>query len=308
MKVILTGSTGMVGAAIARYLSTKGVTILTAGRTSNCDLAFDPLVAAVRRLPWPTCDAIIHIAAANEIACRDDPANALLTNVFGTQVVLEECVLAKIPSLIYVSTFHVYGSARGLINEQVKPSPIDNYGLTHLFSEQCVENYSKTHNLFTTVLRPSNLFGIPENIDEFNRWTLIPYAFCKEAFTSGKIVLKTPGTQFRNFVHLDHLGSAIYNAIESKHSFRLLNIAGSDTLSVRQFAELVAERALLTLGRVIEILAPEDVSVKQLEPLLFVSESIPIVGDEATSIERFVDEMLLLCRHRFKILDSHAST
>ncbi len=298
MKVILTGSSGMVGTAVSQYLGERGVAVLAAGRNASSDLFFDPLATGRRELSWPPCDAVIHVAAANEIDCRENPADALLINVLGTQIALEECVRKGISKFIYVSTFHVYGAATGLVDENTPPRPIDNYGLTHLFAEQCVELYARKHGLSTTVLRPSNLFGLPRKIDQFNRWTLIPYAFCKEAVATGKVVLKTPGTQLRNFVHLDHLCNAIFNAAGSKLPSQLLNIAGQDTPSVRQFADLVAQRALVILGRTIEVLAPVDTAESQVDPLLFRSAKIPLGGNEATSLVRFIDELLVLCNQR----------
>lgn len=293
MKVLMTGATGLVGASVKHYLENHGVAVITAGRAPESEVFFDPHSEARSRAEsWPRCDATIHIAAANEIGCRENPSGALITNVLGAQLALEQSHIAGIPSFVYVSTFHVYGNATGAINEDLRPEPIDAYGLTHLFAEETVAAFSRQHGTQTTTLRPSNLFGMPPSIHDFHRWSLVPYGFCRDAVETGEIVLRTPGLQQRNFVHLDVLSESILQSARQGSSGTPINLAGADTLTIKHFAQLVCQRAKVVLGLDVELIAPSTPTSTNPPALIFGSTLRSVSADPALALTTFIDQLL----------------
>lgn len=291
MKLIITGASGFVGSAVSSYLLSKSHQLITAGRSKNDEIFFDPTNECSSKKPsWPMCDAFIHIASANELICSSDPRSATTVNVFGTQQALQHCVTSGIEKFVYISTFHVYGRDIGKIDEDSITEPTNYYGLTHLFAEQLVKSYAKTYKLNALILRPSNLFGIPKDICNFNRWSLIPFDFCKHAVMKRKIILKTTGDQSRNFVHVDLLAKAIEKYLTENQRFDIKNIAGTDTLSVRDFANLVSMRASYILGLKVRVLAPKSAAADQ--KLVYFSKFNDTDCNQQYSIATFVDSLL----------------
>jgi len=299
MKVLVTGSTGLVGNSVKHYLENHGVKVIQAGRTLNESIFFDPHCESRSRAEtWPACDATIHIAAANEIECRENPSRALVTNVFGTQLALEKSAAAGTPSFVYVSTFHVYGNATGIIDEGLQPEPTDAYGLTHLFAEQVVAAFSRKQSTQTTVLRPSNLFGMPTSIGNFQRWSLVPYGFCRDAVNAKEITLLTPGLQQRNFVHMAVLAGEILNSARQASTERVLNVAGADTLSIKQFADLVSRRAKVVLGVDVQIIAPSTANAPPT--MTFCSKFQVASANPAVALTAFVDQLLIALQDKLQ--------
>lgn len=143
MRVLLTGSSGRVGAAIGALLSAShsvvGLDHLPGHFTTNVgDLAnrdlLDELVAGA--------DAVIHTASlhAPHVGRASDEAFAR-TNVLGTQQLLDACLVHRVPRLVYTSTTSLYGHAlvpvdrAVFVTEDLAPRPRDIYDETKIAAE-----------------------------------------------------------------------------------------------------------------------------------------------------------------------------
>ncbi|MGH8817702.1 MAG: NAD-dependent epimerase/dehydratase family protein, partial [Achromobacter pestifer] len=190
-RVLVTGANGYAGGAIAACLRARGMQVITAGRSGVNDLKLDlsdPRRVADLILP-AGIDACVHAAAMHEVGCRADPQAANVVNVAGTRALLQACERAGVRRLAYVSTFHVYGSPAGLLDESTPPVPANDYGLTHLQAEQLFEWAARATGASVDILRPANLYGAPASWNGFDRWTLAPFDFCRQAVANGQIVL-----------------------------------------------------------------------------------------------------------------------
>ena len=95
-----------------------------------------------------------------------------------------------IEKIIYFSTAHVYGSFENRISEITPPNPLSSYSITHYFTEQLIRSITNDESTKCLIIRPNAVFGIPPNLNSFNRWGLIPYSFPLEGVTKNKITLK----------------------------------------------------------------------------------------------------------------------
>ena len=107
------------------------------------------------------------------------------------------------------------------------------------------------------MIRPSNLFGMPKEMTAFARWTLAPFDFCRQAVTSGRIVLKTAGEQQRNFVHVEDVSRVIEQAIAARDIPALLHVPGPETVRIRDLASLVIQTMAREFEREVQLVAPE---------------------------------------------------
>lgn len=239
--VIISGANGYFGAIATQYFHTQGWRVLQATRQLNADIYFNldqPEAFAQQRIATEI-DVFIHAAAAHEIGCRHQPYRSVYQNVVGTKAALDFCVANQIPRFIYFSTFHVFGYPQGNIDENTQPFPKNDYGLSNLQAEEYVQMYNRENKINGTVLRPSNFFGIPINLEHFQRWSLTPLAFCQEAVTSHQIILKTPGFQQRNFISILDICIVIEKISLKQINLPLLHLYGNDTFSIRELAQLV---------------------------------------------------------------------
>lgn len=257
--VVISGANGYFGRIAQQYFAEQGWQVLKATRHADADVQFDldhPDTIAQAELSTPA-DLFIHAAAAHEVTCRREPYRSIYQNVAGTRAALDFCVANSIPKFICLSTFHVFGSPQGLIDEATPPLPGNDYGLTNLLAEDYVNLYTRQGKVLGMVLRPSNFFDIPANLEQCGRWTLTPLAFCREAVEQKKIVLRTPGHQQRNFISIRDLCGVIQAAAEKIDDYPLLHVAGPDTLSIRELAYCVKTAMSDRLNQDIELVLPD---------------------------------------------------
>lgn len=144
MRVLLTGSSGRVGTAIAELLSSfhsvVGLDRAPGPHTTHvgdvCDRGLlDDLLAGA--------DAVVHVASlhAPHVGRVTDSA-FLRTNVQGTAAMLEGCLRHRVRRFVYTSTTSLYGHAlvpvdRAVwVTEDLVPQPRDIYDTTKIAAEE----------------------------------------------------------------------------------------------------------------------------------------------------------------------------
>lgn len=108
------------------------------------------------------------------------------------------------------------------------------------------------------VLRPSIIYG--DLHPELPRWSITPGCFCREAVESGTITLRSNGRQFRNYVPMEFVGAAIRRLVEldaALSAYAVFNVAGPETLSIRELAQQAARAAERACGRAVAVRVEE---------------------------------------------------
>jgi len=131
----VTGTTGRVGAALARHFATTCEVIPLPRKTF--DLA-DPqaLAVALERLE---CDVFLNPAGITSLeACEDDPALAMRVNA-GAPAQIAAWAAERNVRVFHFSTDYVFGGETlGLRGEHEEPMPLNIYGLSKLAGEAAV--------------------------------------------------------------------------------------------------------------------------------------------------------------------------
>jgi len=266
--MIISGAKGYLGTLACDFFQTKGCKVYKASRTPGSDIKFDlsqPEQFSELKINVPI-DIFLHTAAANENKCREKPYESISQNVIGTKAALDFCVANDIKYFVYISTFHVFGNHNEEINEDVTPMSRDDYGLSHFQAEQYVKMYTELGYIKGIIIRPSNLFGVPDCLNNFKRWTLVPFAFCKDAVQSKCIVLNSPGLQERNFVSVHDVCEVIYHVIPNIEKYPLLHVPGPETMNIKELAIKVKLIMLNYYNTPIELKLPESNSFSLLSP------------------------------------------
>jgi dTDP-4-dehydrorhamnose reductase len=138
MKVLVTGSTGMLGSSMVSALQKKGYDVVTSNFLyAHMDITKENEVFTTVSLANP--DIILHLAAETDVdRCEREPSHAFRVNTDGTINVAEACKRMSIP-MLYVSTIGVFdGDKKEPYTEEDEPNPVNMYGLSKLRGELSV--------------------------------------------------------------------------------------------------------------------------------------------------------------------------
>lgn len=157
MKVLVTGSQGMLGQALIRSLSTREVAVEGAdirSKDNAVDISNDKDIMNLITRIKP--DIVIHAAAYTDVdGCEDNPEKAHLINGEGAKFVATACNNTN-SLLIYISTDFIFdGTKTTPYTEEDKPNPINVYGKSKLAGENFVKDILSTY----LIIRTSWLFG-----------------------------------------------------------------------------------------------------------------------------------------------------
>lgn len=122
-----------------------------------CDIK---MVASV----MPQVDIVVNFAAESHVdRSIIDPAPFILTNVVGTQVLLDAALAAKIKRFHHISTDEVFGaldlSSKERFNEETKYNPRSPYAASKAAADHLVRAYHITYNLPITISNCADNFG-----------------------------------------------------------------------------------------------------------------------------------------------------
>jgi nucleoside-diphosphate-sugar epimerase len=174
MRVLVTGSSGHLGEALARTLrdaghEAVGLDAIPSPFTSIVGSIVDR--ANVRRC-MRGVDAVLHAATLHKPHVATHSRQAFVdTNVTGTLNLLEEAMAAGVGAFVFTSTTSAFGAALTppagapavWVTEDVKPVPRNIYGTTKVAAEDLCELFHRDHGLACLILRTSRFF--PEEDD-----------------------------------------------------------------------------------------------------------------------------------------------
>lgn len=170
MKVLVTGTSGQIGSAIAEMLSLEHSIIgldLTPGKqtTHLGSLKDRNFIFSLTKGP----EAIIHTASLHAPHLGKFSSEEFIdTNIKGTLNLLEACLEHGIQRFIYTSTTSLYGQAMVSsekavwVTEDLSPKPRDLYDVTKIASEDLCRVMSANYGLRCISLRVSRFFPEPE--------------------------------------------------------------------------------------------------------------------------------------------------
>jgi len=259
VRVLVTGGAGFIGSHYVRTLLTGGfpgyagasVTVLDkltySGNRANLDSVRDnpgltfvegdicdtALVAGL----MPGHDAVVHFAAESHVDRSIlGAAPFVITNVLGTQTLLDAARSAGVGRFLHVSTDEVYGSIEeGSWTEDWPLAPRSPYSASKAGSDLLALAYYKTHGMDVVVTRCSNNYGpyqFPEKV--------IPL-FVTNLLDGKKVPLYGDGGNIRDWLHVHDHCAGIQLALEKGRSGEVYHIGGGTELTNRELTERLLE-------------------------------------------------------------------
>ena len=152
MRVLITGSAGLLGRELVAYAGTRHCVLpLTRKEADVCDSG-----SVERALDKAEPDVVVHCAAYTAVDdCELQPELAWKVNAEGTRNVARACRRRGVP-LLYLSTDYVFdGQKPEPYVETDRPNPLNVYGKTKLAGEEGVAELAERF----WIVRVSWLFG-----------------------------------------------------------------------------------------------------------------------------------------------------
>ncbi|GMA87575.1 hypothetical protein GCM10025868_28250 [Angustibacter aerolatus] len=144
-------------------------------------------------------DQVVHFAAESHVdRSIDGAADFVMTNVVGTQTLLDAALRHGVDRFVHVSTDEVYGSIdEGSWTEDRPLEPNSPYSASKASSDLIARAYHRTHGLPVLITRCSNNYGpyqFPEKV--------IPL-FVTNLMDGGTVPLYGDGLNVRDWLHVD---------------------------------------------------------------------------------------------------------
>jgi len=240
MRGVVTGGAGFLGSHVADFLAERGDDVLVADLDSNrrhscvrVDLGeITGLTAAFRGR-----DYVCHLGAIGDVyLAGDKPALAASTNVIGSANVCEAALAAGVPTVIYASTWEVYGAPTyEPIDEQHPCAPDHPYSITKLAGERMALAYAHLRDgLRVTSLRLGTAYGTrmrPNSVFSL---------FIAKAMKGEALTVQGTGQQGRQFTHVRDIAAAFALAIDGAPAHPVYNVVADRLVTIRELAQLVA--------------------------------------------------------------------
>ena len=248
--VLITGGLGNLGSWLTKHFVRLGykVTVLASRRRPilmnldyeflSCDIVDEKFCAEA--LGGRAFDVVIHAASVNDGFVPGYPEMALRVNAWGTRNILEALKDWPPRHFIYLSTFQVYGKYAGEITEQTPLETRNDYGLSHLFAEYYVKNYGFAHKLPYTIIRLTNSYGAPNDLDS-SKWYLVLNDLSRSSLRDKKIQLNSNGQASRDFIWMGDVCNVMERLAKREATLDIFNLSGEMSFRMVEIAEFVQQ-------------------------------------------------------------------
>ena len=254
-RVLITGTTGLVGDGICRYFLKNDWNVFGTSRRSI--ISQHPKFSAIKfelgskknidllneYLPF---QAVIHNAAKlpHSLLNDKDIDNYYLCNVTGTRYLLDWALKSNIKIFSYLSGTGVFNFQNDAINEErlLYPKP-NHYHISKAMGEILCGAYNEM-GLRTVILRISAPYGYVSN------QSVIP-KFIKLAKQDKNIELLGSGSRSQVFTFVEDIGYACRLAMENSSVNGIYNIAGNESITMIELAKIVIDAILNTKSKIV---------------------------------------------------------
>ena len=260
MRILVTGGAGFIGSHLCERLVNQGhfVTAIdnfSTGRASNLSNLKDSnhftliegsiLETAELKPLIDGADYVFHLAAAVGVFnIVNNPLDSLLTNIRGTENVLEAALATNTPVFL-TSSSEVYGKnisdSLKESDDRILGSPVTlrwSYSEAKAIDESLAYAYFVEKQLETRIVRFFNTVG-PRQLGAYG---MVVPRFVKAAIANEPITIYGDGTQTRCFAHVyDAIDAVLALAFAENTIGKVINIGNDFEISINGLAKKIID-------------------------------------------------------------------
>ncbi|MED5018433.1 SDR family oxidoreductase [Paenibacillus chibensis] len=291
MKILIIGSTGMLGNVLVEEALSRGHEVVGASR-SNADilLDFNDINSLVHAVHSASPEMIINAGALVSLdECERDPAKAYIINA-RPAAVLARLAAERNIYFVQISTDHYYSGDHKILHDEASPVRLLN---EYARTKYAGEIYALTHS--RSLIVRTNIVGFKNRRDSLT--------FIEWVIDSLKSERKM--TLFYDFytssMTARQLSKVLLDTIETREVYGTINIASREASSKKRFIECFAQRFGYRL------MDPECASVHSLSNIrradslgLDVSKVERIVGYSMPNLDEVIDQLYAEYQEEFR--------
>jgi len=257
MKVLVTGSSGYLASHLVDSLEDDSHEVIlfdktpsTFKRDSQKEIignifSLDDINHAIEG-----CDYVYHFAGQADIGnSAEDPSNTIMTNIIGTQNLLEASRNNSIKRFIFASTLYVYSELGSF------------YRVSKQACEKLVEEYEREFGLDFTILRFGSIYGPRAN--EFNSIS----SMLLQAIRERKITRRGDGNELREYIHVKDAAKLSISALGKEYINQNVIITGNQKIKIKDLLLMIKEIFLNEVE--IEYIEEKDLAHYEITPFSY---------------------------------------
>lgn len=241
MKILITGSNGLLGQNIVKQLLNKNITFLATSKGENrisnlpsssykkLDITNKKEVISIFESYSPT--VVINTAAMTNVdACESEKEACWDMNVNAVQYLVDSCIKHN-SHLIHLSTDFVFDGENGPYKESDTPNPLSYYGQSKFEAEKIIQNSTLEK---WAIARTIIVYGV---VEKMSRSNVVLWA--KSALEKGEPI-NVVDDQFRSPTHGSDLAKGCL-LIAEKEANGIFHLSGKEVMSILELVEKVAD-------------------------------------------------------------------
>jgi nucleoside-diphosphate-sugar epimerase len=228
-RVVVIGSTGVIGKALLHCLRTADVSVLGLG-SRDLDLATAGASDALSKMLHEN-DAVVMLSALTPDKGRD--LATFMKNLAMAQAVCDALRARPVSHVVYTSSDAVYPMTNGLVNEETAAQPPDLYGTMHYAREMMFRDAAGSTPL--AILRCTLVLSANDTHNSYG-----PNRFRRLAQEKGEITLGGEGEENRDHIADTDVAEVVRRVLVHR-SRGVINLATGRSSTFREVAELVAD-------------------------------------------------------------------
>ena len=296
MKVLITGTAGFIGAAVAEQLLARGdevigvdnvndyydvqlkqdrlTRLLQYDKFTDVRLSLEDAPALEQLFKREQPQRVINLAAQAGVRYSlQNPGAYIQSNVSGFMNILENCRNTGLEHLVYASSSSVYGANTSMpfsVHNNVD-HPVSLYAATKKANELMAHTYSHLFNVPTTGLRFFTVYG------PWGRPDMSPFIFARKILAGEALDVFNYGQHRRDFTYIDDIVEGVIRTLDtvatpnaqwsgehpdpatSLAPYRLYNIGSNNPIELLRYIELLEEALGKTVEKNLLPLQPGDV-------------------------------------------------
>ena len=247
MSVLVAGGTGLVGSAIVRELTARGVDVISVNskvvdlldRKATFDFVAD-------HKPQTIIDAAARVGGIG--ANNTYPVDFLSKNLQIQTNLMDAAHAVKTPEFLFLGSSCIYprDCAQPIKEEYLLTGPLEltnsAYAVAKIAGIELIKSYRKQYGYKWISAMPTNLYGPNDNFDLENShvFPALIRKFSEAAKSGNPVQLWGTGSPKREFLHVDDLAKAVVVLLEKYNENEHINVGTGEDVTIKELATIIA--------------------------------------------------------------------